>query len=149
MATLRDDPLFRFSTLSFLIMVFLAITIGFLMASTINDDLALLTAHGEAMIAGELIEPDSPISIAGIAAEHQRLRLTTLVALVGGLFILYAASVYVVRRGWIVIRQQQHALRKNNELLEVANSRLITSEERYRTLIKSAPIGIASLAKRR
>ena len=59
----KENLLLRFSIVSLVIMLALAVGISMMLTNRLNRDVDLLTDHGAAMMAGEMIEPAAPFSI--------------------------------------------------------------------------------------
>ena len=67
MRHLKENLLVRFSIVSFVILVILAVVISTMLSMRLHRDIGLLKGHGAAMTAGTVIQPTDPFSIPSLS----------------------------------------------------------------------------------
>lgn len=141
MMQFRENLLLKFSVVSFGIILILAVSLMTVITWNLNENIALLHAHGQAMINSSL-EPSDPFSIPNIQRNVVNLQWISLGIIAGSFIILYLSLVSIVSRGWQTITRQQNQLSMANDELSKANSSLQSSELKYRTLIERMNEGL-------
>ncbi len=124
MHDLSKNQLVQFSVISFVIMLILAIALSTIISIRLKQDVELLKAHGEAMMAGEL-KPSDPYSIPNIVEDVDSLRLTTFGIIGGAFVILYLSLSSIVWRGVVERKQLEgrlHELLTQMETLAMTDS---------------------------
>ena len=135
----RDNLLFQFSVLSFMVMVAMAIIISSFLTNRLNRDVGLLNAYSSAVEAGIAINDTDDFAIPNLRKDVKNLRWITYGAVGGGFVILYGSLVTIVGGGWRTITMQRRRLesftaglekqiQERTAELQEAQERLVRSE---------------------
>ena len=106
MNVFRENMLVQFSVLSFFVMLFLAVSISFVLSHRLDNNIELLEVHGATMMAGKMIMPADPFSIPSLNKDVSNLRWLTVGMVGGGFVALYVGLVLIVWKGWRTILRQ-------------------------------------------
>ena len=115
---LGRNLLAQFSVVNLLVLVAVAIFISIAIRGGLEHTIGHLREHGQAMMAGKMIEKTDHISIPSLTQEARSLE-TTVYWVVGlGLLMLYGGSVLIVWKGWRTIGAQRRDLEEANRDLQ-------------------------------
>ena len=93
MRLFKENLLVQFSTVSFVVMLTLAVAISMVLTTKLDNNIEKLKDHGAAMMAGQMIKPTDNFSIPSLTPGIQDLQWTTFGAVGAGFMVLYASLV--------------------------------------------------------
>ena len=129
MRLFKENLLVQFSTVSFVVMLALAVAISMVITTKLDNNIGKLKDHGAAMMAGQMIKPTDNFSIPSLTQAVYDLQWTTFGAIGVGFVVLYASLVTIVWRGFGTINRQRTALAGTNEQMQAMNEDLQTANK--------------------
>ena len=131
----NENLLVRFSIVSFVILLVLAVVISTIVSMRLHRNVELLNDHGAAMRAGTVIQPTDAFSIPSLSKEIKSLRWMTYGVVGGGFVVLYTGLVFIVWGGWKTIQGQRRELEAVNAELRSRVEEIEGSNEQLRFAI--------------
>ena len=138
MGNFKEHLLAQFSTVTFVIMVILAVVVALVLIESLDRLLGLIREHSEAVASGRTIDPSESFSITSLSSQFSNLKWITLGAIGGSFLYLYATLVFIVWEGWKTILKQRAALEYANAELEKRISEAKELQDRREAFVSVA-----------